>query len=745
MRRVQRPNRRTGAARASAVRPWASRIRAPVAAVALAVTGCGGDPNRAPLPESPTFSAHVAPILYAQCAGCHRPGSAAPFPLLRYEDARDRADLIAEVTRQRQMPPWPLEPGDYPFADERRLSEREIAVLGRWAKQGAPAGDIAAAPAPPAWEGGWTLGEPDLILEMPEPYTLPAGGGEVFRNFVLPVPLDQTRYVRAVDLQPGDPMVVHHVVMAVDATAASRQEDALDPEPGFDGMFTRSGARPAAGFFVGWTPGRVPRPNPEGLAWPLEPGTDFVIQMHLRPQAHAAAVRPRVGFYFAEAPPALTPVLLRLGSQTLDIPPGQPHYAVTDSLRLPVDVELLGLYPHAHYLGKVMDVRAALPDGAVRQILRINDWDFNWQDSYTFIRPVRLPAGTVIRLRYVYDNSAANPRNPHTPPRRVVYGPNSTDEMAELWIQALPRSQSQLALLRQELARKAARDLVEGWEHLIRLNPDDAMAHASLAAFYNATGDLDRVIHHYGRAVQAQPDFAPAHYNLGIALEARGDPEGAVRHYREALRFRPDHTGAHNNLGGVLLALRQTDAAADHFRRAIELEPEHADAHNNLGRLLWGEGGTDEAIEHYRRALESRPDMAAPRFNLAVALASTGHTAEALEELQRAAPRLGPGAVEAYVEMAWLLATHHDDAVRWPEEAVVLAERAAQLHGRPHPQILDVLAAAEAAAGRFDRAASLADEAARLATVARELELATSIRGRLQLYLQRRPYIEPPR
>ena len=218
-----------------------------------------------------------------------------------------------------------------------------------------------------------------------------------------------------------------------------------------------------------------------------------------------------------------------------------------------------------------------------------------------------------------------------------------------------------------------------------------------------------------------------------------------MRHYREAVGFRPDHTGAHNNLGGVLLALRQTDAAADHFRRAIELEPDHAEAHNNLGRLLWGEGGTDEAIEHYRRALESRPDMAAPRFNLAVALASTGHTAEALEELQRAAPRLGPGAVEAYVEMAWLLATHHDDAVRWPEEAVVLAERAAQLLGRPHPQILDVLAAAEAAAGRFDRAASLADEAARLATVARELELATSIRGRLQLYLQRRPYIEPPR
>jgi tetratricopeptide (TPR) repeat protein len=437
-------------------------------------------------------------------------------------------------------------------------------------------------------------------------------------------------------------------------------------------------------------------------------------------------------------------VLLRLGSQTLDIPAGAAAYMITDSMRLPVAVELVGLYPHAHYIARRMDVRVQLPGGSDKQLLRIDDWDFNWQDAYTFAEPVALPAGSILRLRYVYDNSAANPRNPNRPPRRVVYGPNTDDEMAELWIQALPRSENELAVLQREVARKATRDYVQGWQHLVRTDPNDAVAHASLASFYNSAGDVERALHHYREAIRAQPDFAAAHYNLAMVLETRRDAEGALHHYLEAIRFRPNHAGTHNNLGNLLLARGRSADAAEHFRRAIEVEPAQAEAHNNLGRLLWEQGRVQEAIGHYRRAVEARPAAAAPRFNLALALAATAKTMEALAEFEQGVRR-EPRAIEAYVALAWLLATHPEPSVRRPREAIALADRATRLLGQPHPRVLDAQAAAEAAAGRFDRASIIAAEALRLAASAGDEALAAAIRGRIQLYADGRAFIDRSR
>jgi tetratricopeptide (TPR) repeat protein len=719
------------------LKPWLAVRRRflLIASIAHTAVACGDR-----VPESPTFTTDVAPILHAQCAQCHHPSGVASIPLLTWEDARAQAPLIAAATRARRMPPWLPDGGDFQFADEQRLTDREIMILQRWADQGAPRG-TGVAPDPPAHTSGWQLGQPDMIVELPDSYLLDSGHGDVFRNFVLPVPLEDARHVRAVELQPGDPRVVHHAVLAVDPTPTSRQEDAADPEPGFDGMFSRRAARPPPGFFVGWTPGRIARPNPPGLSWALEPGADLVLQLHMRPHGQSASVRPRIGIHFAEEPPARTPVLLRLGSQTLDIPPGAAAYAVSDSLRVPIDVELHSLYPHAHYLGRTMDVRVVLPDGAVRLLLRIGDWDFNWQDAYTFERPVSIPAGSVIRLRYVYDNSAANPRNPSSPPRRVVYGPNTTDEMAELWIQAVPRREEELAVLQREITSKAMRDYVEGWEHLVRLNPRDATAHASLAAFHSSAGNLDVAIRHYRRALDAQPDFAAAHYNLAMLLEMRSDTDGALQHYREALRFRPDHAGTHNNLGNLLLGRGRAAEAAASLRRALELDPEQAEAHNNLGRLLWEQGRTADAIGHYRRALEIRPQAAAPRFNLALALASAGSSVEALEQFEEGVRR-EPNALEAYVALAWLFGTHPDSAVRRPHHALELGGRAARLLGQPHPRILDVIAAAEAAAGRFDRAAEVAAEALRLASAMGDDTFADALRERLNLYRQQRPYLD---
>jgi Tfp pilus assembly protein PilF len=708
---------------------------------ALVAVACDGGNG---VPENPVFVADVAPILQRQCVSCHQPNGHAPFPLTTYADARDRAALIASATRSRRMPPWLPRQGNHRFVGERILSDRELTILERWAQQGAPKGEGEASIVLPAALQDWPLGEPDLIVEMAETYALADTGRDVFRNFVLPIPVDSLRYVRAVDLQPGDHRVVHHVVLSVDSSDISRQEDARDTEPGYDGMFSRAAARPPSGFYLGWTPGRVPKTQPEGMAWPLVPGTDLVLQMHMRPNGRPTQLRPRVGIYFASASPTKTPVLIRLGAQTIDIPPGKADYTVTDSLRLPVAVTLLGVYPHAHYLARTMQISAIEPRGTNHNVLRINDWDFNWQDAYDYVHPLPLPAGTVIHLRYTYDNSASNPHNPTQPPKRVVYGPNTTDEMAEAWIQALPRKDSDLSALQREVSRKALLDRLAGSEHLVRVNPQDANAHAFLASFYNSSGDVAKAIEHYRSAIAAQPDFASAHYNLGIAFEGARVLDSAAHHYRKAIQYRPDHAGQHNNLGNVLLALRRPGEALEHFRRAIALDPTRAEAYNNLGRLLWDSGKRQEAIAEYRRAISASPNIASPRFNLALALANVGQTSDALDQFARAA-QIDPRSLEAHVAMAWLLATHPDSRVRRPEQAVELAGRAAQIAGAPHPRILDVQAAAEAAAGRFDRATQLAETAVNLANSSGDKEQGVRIGTRMLLYLQGRPYIETGR
>jgi tetratricopeptide (TPR) repeat protein len=267
------------------------------------------------------------------------------------------------------------------------------------------------------------------------------------------------------------------------------------------------------------------------------------------------------------------------------------------------------------------------------------------------------------------------------------------------------------------------------------------VALASLAAVHNSAGDTAGAIELYTRAIAARPGFASAHYNLGIVLETKRDLEGAARQYREALRARPGHAGTHNNLGNVLVAQKNKTEATQHFRRAIELDPNGAEAYNNLGRLLWSNGESRQAIMQYRRALEIRPEAAAVRFNLALALASVGQTDEALEQFQQGT-KLEPRRIEAYVAMSWLLATHPEASVRRPEQALSLAERAAELYGQPHARIHDALAAAHAAAGRFGSAAAVAEQGIKLAEQSGQQELAKQMRERHRLYTEKRPYIE---
>lgn len=481
----------------------------PLTQSATETTRPPGSQGRQPL-DSVTFAEDVAPILYENCVTCHRPGGAAPFSLLGWSEARERASKIAEVTRERYMPPWLPEPGYVDLVGERRLEEREIEVLQRWAEAGAPRGDPSKTPPEPEFSGDWQLGEPDLRVTMSEPYTVPPDAEhDIYRNFVLDVPTDSIRWVEAVEILPGDPEVVHHAMLLVDPSPYSRIESRKDSAPGFQGMMAGR-ARPPTGFLPGWTPGRMPTPAPEGTAWKLEAGTDLVLQLHLRPADEPVEVRPDVGLHFADGPPERRPVRLKLTNGVLNIPPGDSSYVVRDSFEVPVDAEALSIFPHSHYLGDEMKCWAVLPDGRRKWLINIEDWDFNFQDFYRYEEPVRLPAGSRLVMEISYDNSADNPQNPNDPPKRVLTGLESDDEMAEMHVQLAAADPAKRSVL--QLMIKA-----RGRPHSLQEYAD-----------------------HFRRVVEMEPGNARGHYQLGAVLAEMGRPREAAEHLRRAMEMKSD-------------------------------------------------------------------------------------------------------------------------------------------------------------------------------------------------------------
>lgn len=283
-----------------------------------------------------TFTRDVAPILFANCVTCHRPNGSAPFSLLDYDEARRRATQIARVTTDRVMPPWKPEPGLEPFVGERRLSDKDIERLRAWAETGTAEGDSALLPPAPVFASNWQLGQPDLVIPMPE-YTLRAEGLDVFRNFVVRVPFTEMRYVRGFEFRAGS-TAIHHANIRIDRTPASRRLEEADPEPGYEGLILHSADYPD-GFFLGWTPGQFAPLSPRGMSWRLVGGSDFVVQLHMRPTGKPERIQPQLGLFFTNEAPTSTPTMLRLGRQNIDIPAGASDYRSVDSYTLPVDVQ----------------------------------------------------------------------------------------------------------------------------------------------------------------------------------------------------------------------------------------------------------------------------------------------------------------------------------------------------------------------------------------------------------------------
>jgi len=542
-----------------------------------------------------TYEEHIAPLLSDRCAMCHHPDGSAPFSLMTYDDAKRHARQIATVTRSRFMPPWKVDPGDGPFIGQHPLSDAEIDLVERWVEQGAPGtsveatsrgGETGAGPIPPrGWTAGWQLGTPDLVVSLTEPYRLAGEGSDVFRIFVLPIPVDRERYVRGLEFRPGNPKVVHHANIRVDRTPASRALDEADPGPGYTGLIARSAGYPD-GHFLGWTPGQVAPLVPEDLSWRLAPGTDLVVEIHMQPSGKQEVVQPSVGFYFGDRPPTRTPVMLRLGRQTIDIPAGERHYTITDSYVLPVDVQVLALQPHAHYRLREALGEAKLPDGTSKQLLRIKDWDFRWQHVYRYVAPLELPRGTTLSMRYTYDNSPDNPRNPEHPPKRARWGQRSADEMGDLWIQTLTRSQADLVALDTQFRRKVVAEDVHGYEMEIARHPDDVGLRDTAAMLYLELGRAEPAVEHFRRSLALKGKSAPAHYNLGTALTLARQLDEAVYEYQRAIAIDPNYANAHNNLGNVFLAQGRVDEAIREFREVVRLQPDSPSAKANLAAAL---------------------------------------------------------------------------------------------------------------------------------------------------------------
>ena len=564
----------------------ASLVAAVGAATAMAAASGSA---KAADPGGITFNRNLAPVIFSRCAPCHRPGGTGPFALLRYSDARKRAKEMAEVTANRVMPPWLPAPGHGELMDSRRMNEAEVRLFQLWLAGGALEGAAEKSPPVPIFPAGWQLGEPDLVVRMREPYELGPEGADIYRNFVVPLPLNSNRFVQAFEFRPGNPSV-HHVRILLDRTGQCRRLDEQDPEPGFGGMNVP--ARFPPGQLLTWAPGRQPRRHAPELTWLLEADSDLVLQIHLQRSGKKETIQPEIGFYFTDTPPGRTPFVMGLVAQLIDIPAGATNYTVTRSLELPVHVKLLAVMPHAHYLAREVRFKAVFPDGASRSLLWIPRWDFNWQDEYRYKHPIRLPRGARLELTMSYDNSAANVRNPNHPPRRVLFGPQSTDEMGELWLQILPDDANDLAILQREKRLMDSRETAAFYENFLQAHPDDAPSHVGLGKVLGPLGQTAAAARHFRTALELNPGQAEAHYYLGlIFLDERQFPEARAQ-FDSELRVNPDYYKAYVALGTVCIEEQNLEQAEMHLRTALRINPKDPGVQQMLARIVKARAGS---------------------------------------------------------------------------------------------------------------------------------------------------------
>jgi Flp pilus assembly protein TadD/mono/diheme cytochrome c family protein len=637
--------------------------------------------------ETPvTWSRHIAPIVYRNCAVCHHPGGAGPFSLLSYADARRRGQQILDVTHSRYMPPWLPAPGYGDFAGERRLSAEDLVLIRRWVTTGMAEGDPADAPPVPHFGATWQIGKPDLILSVERPWTLPASGTDVFRNFILPYPLAQTHFIRAMEILPGTPQVVHHANILIDRTASYRRDhrDWKDGVPGMELELDGGNTFDPDSHFLFWKPDTPVLEEPNGMPWRLDPGNDLILNMHLKPSGKPETIDAQIGLYFTDKPPTSHPMLLQLeDDRDLDIPAGAPDFVAHDELTLPVDVEVLGIYPHAHYLGRELEAWAILPNGQKRWLIRIPSWDIDRQSVYRYRTPVLLPCGSVVHMHYVYDNSARNIHNPNSPPLRVRAGNRSVDEMAHLWLQVLPvnvpkQSPDPRLLLEQawmehrlhqqpgdsvalyNLASSQAglghyAQAIAAYRSILHDHPGDVRSLNSLGAVLESSGNAQDAEQAFLQAIAASPDSCDPRFNLASLDLKQSRFQDAEQHFRAMLAHCPSDAAAHNGLGVALASQGDNSSAEAEFESALALDPQNFTAQYHLGEIAIATGRPTDAIDFLSTASKEQPDDIDTRQRLAMAFAQSGRPADALAQL-RAAVRLAPKNADLHALLSQVLA-----------------------------------------------------------------------------------------
>jgi Flp pilus assembly protein TadD/mono/diheme cytochrome c family protein len=648
---------------------------APLLVSLLALAAGSGFSGEAPV----TWSTDIAPLVYNNCTTCHHTGGAGPFSLLTYQDARRWGQQMATATSSRYMPPWLPQKGFGDFADERRLSEAQIALIARWVQTGMQLGDAASAPVAPRYSETWQYGTPDLILTVEHPYALAASGTDVFRNFVLPYPLQQRHYIRAVEIRPAAARIVHHANILIDRTASFRHAHPDQWQEGVPGMElevdTGNEFDPESNFLF-WKPDTPVLVEPKGMPWRLDPGNDLILNMHLMPSGKPEIASAQIGLYFTEEPPEKKPMLLQLEHDSaLDIPAGRRDFVVEDALRLPVDLEVLGIYPHAHYLGKRMEAWAILPDQQKKWLILIPDWDIDRQSVYRYSEPVFLPKGSVVHMRYVYDNSSANKHNPHHPPVRVKAGNRSEDEMAHLWLQVLPVNTPSNSPDPRLL-------LEEAWmRNWLTKDPGDIIPLYNLGSALAAQGKYQEAIFAYRRALSVHPGDERTLNELGAALENSGDWQQAQKVFLQDIAAHPGTCNARFNLAHFALKHEQASAAEQQFRTMLAQCPGDAQVHSGLGVALVSEGQPEAAETELRAALQIDPNDFTALYNLGDLALQAGKWQQAVDFLGAAA-RQHPTDVDAREQLAsaYALSGRMTDAVTQLREAIALAPDDPDLH-----------------------------------------------------------------
>jgi tetratricopeptide (TPR) repeat protein len=622
----------------------------------------------------PTWSREVASVLYKNCATCHHPGGAGPFSLLTYADAKRWGPQLMKVTQSRFMPPWLPEPGYGDFSDVRRLSDHERDLIKQWVTEKMPEGDSAVAPPTPHYDADWLMGKPDLILKVARPFTLPGGGTDVFRNFILPYPLKETHYIRAMEIRPGTPQIVHHANITIDRTGTLRRQFPNDWQNGIAGMelMVDAGNRfDPDSHFLFWKPDTPALVEPAGMPWRLDPGNDLILNMHLKPSGKPETLDAVVGLYFTPDPPAKQPMLIDLErDDALDIPPGEANFVVEDSLTLPVDLEVLGAYPHAHYLGRDMQGWAILPNGEKKWLVWIRNWDIDRQAVYRYKEPVRLPKGTVLHMRYTYDNSSTNIHNPHSPPVRVHAGNRSEDEMAHLWFQVLPvnvqpgapdpRLLLEETWMRDRLSKTPGdqvslynfaaalagegkfAEAVSAFEKELSQSPHDVRTLTALGAALEGAGDWQQAQQRFRSAIEAagtdESSTCDPRFDLASSEFRHNQPE-AAEEFRTEVASCPEDTEALTGLAQIEIEANQNTAAIQHLTAAIRVNPSLADAHEQLARAYAQGGDLQGALAELEKAAQLKPDDATIHSGLSQVLAATGSLQQAIDE-QRTALKL---------------------------------------------------------------------------------------------------------